>query len=89
MLAEALDVEQVVEVITEVGRTAMALRSAVALLDEERLRLRVVNPDGLAPVGPDSADVRLTLEHAERDDPRDRERGARCSSPAPRSCAGS
>jgi PAS domain S-box-containing protein len=63
MLAEALDVEQVVEVITEVGRTAIgALRSAVALLDEERLRLRVVNPDGLAPVGPDSADARLTLD---------------------------
>ena len=35
MLAEALDVEQVVEVITEVGRTAIgALRSAVALLDD-------------------------------------------------------
>jgi PAS domain S-box-containing protein len=63
MLAEALDVEQVVEVITEVGRTAIgALRSAVALLDEEKLRLRVVNPDGLAPVGPDSADARLTLD---------------------------
>jgi len=63
MLAEALDVEQVVEVITEVGRTAIgALRSAVALLDDEKLRLRVVNPDGLAPVGPDSASARLTLE---------------------------
>jgi PAS domain S-box-containing protein len=36
MLAEALDVEQVVEVITEVGRTAIgALRSAVALLDDD------------------------------------------------------
>ncbi|MBO0825962.1 MAG: PAS domain-containing protein, partial [Actinobacteria bacterium] len=63
MLAEALDVEQVVEVITEVGRTAIgALRSAVALLDDEKLRLRVVNPDGLAPAGPDSAGVQLTLE---------------------------
>src|SRR5215469_806693 len=63
MLAEALDVEQVVEVITEVGRTAIgALRSAVALLDEEKLRLRVVNPEGLAPDGPDSADARLTLD---------------------------
>jgi PAS domain S-box-containing protein len=63
MLAEALDVEQVVEVITEVGRTAIgALRSAVALLDEEKLRLRVVNPDGLAPVGPDAASARLTLD---------------------------
>src|SRR6185437_10380980 len=63
MLAEALTVEQVVEVITEVGRTAIgALRSAVALLDAESLRLRVVNPDGLAPAGPDSAGVRLTLD---------------------------
>jgi len=63
MLAEALTVEQVVEVITEVGRTAIgALRSAVALLDAETLRLRVVNPDGLAPVGPDAAGQRLTLD---------------------------
>jgi PAS domain S-box-containing protein len=63
MLAEALTVEQVVEVITEVGRTAIgALRSAVALLDSESLRLRVVNADGLAPVGPDGAGRRLTLD---------------------------
>ena len=63
MLAEALSVEQVVEVITEVGRTAIgALRSAVALLDSESLRLRVVNVDGLAPVGPDAAGQRLTLD---------------------------
>jgi PAS domain S-box-containing protein len=63
MLAEALTVEQVVEVITEVGRTAIgALRSAVALLDAESLRLRVVNPDGLAPAGPDALGVRLTLD---------------------------
>ena len=41
MLAEALTVEQVVEVITEVGRSAIgAERSAVALLDTDRLRLR-------------------------------------------------
>lgn len=46
MLAEALTVEQVVEVITEVGRTAIgAQRSAVALLDRERLRLQVVGGD--------------------------------------------
>jgi len=63
MLAEALDVEQVVEVITEVGRTAIgALRSAVALLDEEKLALRVVNTDGLAATGPDAAGERLTLD---------------------------
>jgi PAS domain S-box-containing protein len=48
MLAEALTVEQVVEVITQVGRSAIgAERSAVAMLDSERLRLRTVNPAGL------------------------------------------
>lgn len=63
MLAEALDVEQVVEVITEVGRTAIgALRSAVALLQDDKLGLRVVNPSGLAPAGPDGAGVPLTLD---------------------------
>jgi PAS domain S-box-containing protein len=63
MLAEALTVEQVVDVITEVGRTAIgALRSAVALLDPETLRLRVINSDGVAPVGPDSGGDRLTLD---------------------------
>jgi PAS domain S-box-containing protein len=63
MLAEALEVEQVVEVITEVGRTAIgALRSAVALLDDDKLGLRVVNRSGLAPTGPDGAGVRLTLD---------------------------
>jgi PAS domain S-box-containing protein len=47
MLAEALTVEQVVEVITEVGRSAVgAERSAVALLDSDGLRLRMVNPGG-------------------------------------------
>jgi PAS domain S-box-containing protein len=63
MLAEALDVEQVVEVITEVGRTAIgALRSAVALLEDDKLGLRVVNPSGLAPTGSDGTGVRLTLD---------------------------
>jgi PAS domain S-box-containing protein len=63
MLAEALTVEQVVDVITEVGRTAIgALRSAVALLDPETLRLRVVNSDGVASTGPDSRGDRLTLD---------------------------
>jgi transcriptional regulator with GAF, ATPase, and Fis domain len=48
MLAEALTVEQVVQVITEVGRSAVgAERSAVAVLDPDRLRLRVVNDGGL------------------------------------------
>jgi PAS domain S-box-containing protein len=63
MLAEALTVEQVVEVITEVGRTAIgALRSAVALLDPQTLRLDVVNSEGLAPAGPDAVGQRLTLD---------------------------
>jgi PAS domain S-box-containing protein len=62
MLAEALTVEQVVEVITEVGRTAIgALRSAVALLEPDGARLRVVNNDGL-PSAPDSAAGPLTLQ---------------------------
>jgi PAS domain S-box-containing protein len=50
MLAEALTVEQVVQVITEVGRSAIgAERSAVARLDDERLRLRLVSPGDGAP----------------------------------------
>jgi PAS domain S-box-containing protein len=62
MLAEALTVEQVVEVITEVGRTAIgAQRSAVALLDADSLRLRVVNGIGMAPQGPDSANMTLDM----------------------------
>ncbi len=55
MLAEALTVEQVVQVITEVGRSAIgAERSAVAILDTERLRLHTINPAGLpnSPGGP-------------------------------------
>ena len=62
MLAEALTVEQVVEVITEVGRTAIgALRSAVALLEADGARLRVVNDDGVQGA-PDSAGGPLTLQ---------------------------
>jgi len=54
-------VEQVVEVITEVGRTAIgALRSAVALLEADGARLRVVNDD--LRNAPDSAGGQLTLE---------------------------
>jgi PAS domain S-box-containing protein len=63
MLAEALTVVQVVEVITEVGRTAIgALRSAVALLEPGSLELRVVNADGLPAAGPDAAGRRLTMD---------------------------
>ena len=62
MLAEALTVEQVVQVITEVGRTAIgALHSAVALLEPDGARLRVVNDDlRNAPDYP--AGFQLTLE---------------------------
>jgi PAS domain S-box-containing protein len=60
MLAEALTVEQVVEVITEVGRTAIgAQRSAVALLDGGRLR--VVNPAGM-PAGQSAATNDILLD---------------------------
>ncbi|WP_243773894.1 SpoIIE family protein phosphatase [Actinomadura barringtoniae] len=49
MLAEALTVSQVVQVITEVGRSAIgADYSAVALLDDDKLRLSIVAPS--APV---------------------------------------
>ena len=52
MLAEALTVEQVVEVISEVGRSAIgADRSVVALLNPERLRLNTVSPASM-PIGP-------------------------------------
>src|SRR4051812_12096537 len=47
MLAEALTVNQVVQVITEVGRSAIgADRSAVALLDDAKLRLHIITPSG-------------------------------------------
>ena len=61
MLAEALTVLQVVEVITEVGRSAIgAERSAVALLDRERLQLHTINPLGLPDVpGAPSGDMPL------------------------------
>jgi PAS domain S-box-containing protein len=45
MLAEALTVTQVVSVITEVGRSAIgADRSAVALLDDNKVKLTIINP---------------------------------------------
>ncbi len=61
MLAEALTVLQVVEVITEVGRSAIgAERSAVALLDRERLQLHTINPLGLPEIpGAPSGDMPL------------------------------
>jgi PAS domain S-box-containing protein len=61
MLAEALTIEQVVEVITEVGRSAIgADRSVVALLDPERLRLHTVTPGGTPDVpGAQTGDIPL------------------------------
>ncbi|RVX43397.1 PAS domain S-box-containing protein [Nonomuraea polychroma] len=48
MLAEALTVEQVVQVIIDVGRTALAAdRSAVALLDTDRAALKLINGEGI------------------------------------------
>ncbi|MEV4304062.1 SpoIIE family protein phosphatase, partial [Nonomuraea sp. NPDC049624] len=50
-LAEALTVEQVVQVIIDVGRTALAAdRSAVALLDTDRAALKLVNGEGIPEV---------------------------------------
>ena len=44
LLAEALSVQEVVTVITEVGRSAIgADRSAVALVDKDKLRLRIIS----------------------------------------------
>ncbi|HYK30508.1 MAG TPA: SpoIIE family protein phosphatase [Streptosporangiaceae bacterium] len=51
LLAEALSVQEVVSVITEVGRSAIgADRSAVALVDKDRLRLRIISSD-VVPAG--------------------------------------
>src|SRR5450755_1742722 len=62
MLAEALTVEQVVEVITQVGRSAIgAERSAVAMLDPERLRLRTVTP-GVMPDAPGAPSGDIPLD---------------------------
>jgi PAS domain S-box-containing protein len=62
MLAEALTVEQVVQVITEVGRSAIgAERSAVATIDQERLTVRTVSSDGLPTGGgPPTAELPLS-----------------------------
>ncbi len=55
LLAEALSVQQVTAVITEVGRSSIgADRSAVALVDKDRLRLRIIKSE-------DTADGRADL----------------------------
>ncbi|HXZ65760.1 MAG TPA: SpoIIE family protein phosphatase [Streptosporangiaceae bacterium] len=64
MLAEALTVDQVVQVITEVGRSAIgAERSAVAILNTERLSLHTINPGGL-PEGPGTVGGDIPLSAA-------------------------
>ncbi|GAA0364556.1 hypothetical protein GCM10009530_12840 [Microbispora corallina] len=60
-LAEALTVEQVVQVIIDVGRTALAAdHSAVALLDPDRATLKVINSGGI----PDAPGEEIELSHA-------------------------
>ncbi|GAB3212487.1 SpoIIE family protein phosphatase [Marinactinospora thermotolerans] len=60
-LAEALTVDQVVHAMTEIGETAVGVyRTAVALLDRERLRLRLLNSDGIPDIpGAPPAEVAL------------------------------
>ncbi|GGP85518.1 SpoIIE family protein phosphatase [Streptosporangium pseudovulgare] len=64
MLAEALTVEQVVQVIIDVGRTAVAAdRSAVALLDVDRAALKLVNNGGIPDV-PGAPGEEIPLAHS-------------------------
>ncbi|MBP2706599.1 SpoIIE family protein phosphatase [Microbispora sp. RL4-1S] len=61
ILAEALTVEQVVQVIIDVGRTALAAdHSAVALLDPDRGNLKVINSGGI----PDAPGDDIELTHS-------------------------
>ncbi|GGT10538.1 SpoIIE family protein phosphatase [Nonomuraea spiralis] len=61
MLAEALTVEQVVQVIIDVGRTALAAdRSAVALLDTDRAALKLVNGEGIPEVSGGGDEIPLS-----------------------------
>ncbi|WP_203863372.1 SpoIIE family protein phosphatase, partial [Planobispora rosea] len=64
ILAEALTVEQVVQVIIDVGRTALAAdRSAVALLDADRAVLKLVNSGGIPDV-PGAPGDEIPLSHS-------------------------
>ncbi|MBB4916304.1 SpoIIE family protein phosphatase [Streptosporangium saharense] len=64
ILAEALTVEQVVQVIIDVGRTALAAdRSAVALLDVERAALKLVNNGGIPDI-PGAPGEEIPLTHS-------------------------
>ncbi|MEZ0076657.1 SpoIIE family protein phosphatase [Planotetraspora sp. GP83] len=63
-LAEALTVEQVVQVIIDVGRTALAAdHSAVALLDPDRGTLKVINSGGI-PDAPGAPGEELQLSQS-------------------------
>ncbi|GII91760.1 SpoIIE family protein phosphatase [Sinosporangium siamense] len=65
MLAEALTVEQVVQVIIDVGRTALAAdRSSVALLDPDRAALKLINSGGFPDVLPGAPSDDLPLTHS-------------------------
>ncbi|GAA2859182.1 hypothetical protein GCM10010517_17700 [Streptosporangium fragile] len=64
ILAEALTVEQVVQVIIDVGRTALAAdRSAVALLDVDRAVLKLVNNGGIPDI-PGAPGEEIPLSHS-------------------------
>ncbi|WP_326822693.1 SpoIIE family protein phosphatase [Streptosporangium sp. NBC_01756] len=64
MLAEALTIEQVVQVIIDVGRTALAAdRSAVALLDGDRAVLKLVSSGGIPDV-PGAPGEEIPLSHS-------------------------
>jgi PAS domain S-box-containing protein len=67
MLAEALTVSQVVQVITEVGRSAIgADYSAVALLDDDKLRLSIVTPSQPGVEGEGRQDTRDDIKVADQ-----------------------
>lgn len=68
-LAEALTVDDVVQVMTEIGHSAVGVdRTTVALLDRERLWLRVLNPDGMSDEPVEAGlDVASTMSSAVRD----------------------
>lgn len=62
-LAEALTVEQVVQVIIDVGRTALAAdSSAVSLLDQDRGTLKLINSGGI-PDGPGAPGDEIQLSN--------------------------
>jgi PAS domain S-box-containing protein len=65
LLAEALSVQEVVGVITEVGRSAIgADRSAIALVDKDRLRLRIISADSALGGASELADeIPLDVDH--------------------------